>query len=427
MEERKKRFKDREDLLPKIRSVLQNMLGSGIFAGSHVFTADADIPDDGGLRLVVLSPVDAFAKKGPSPAVEVCAKILKSRGQQPRQRQNRLLFLAPDQDSTSRLWDHAKIVLAWRSIVEDCKEGRLNLDQLQAKQADKSLKDTEDVFKSVVRETWRWILVPFQEAQPKGGISEIRWEQAQLNTSAQQMMGEIERVLKTNELVIDEWSPIHLANMLKKWFWNPDSPEVGALEVWQKMGNYLYLARLRDEAAYRRAIETGISSRDFFGIAYGKSGPKYEGFSFGKHVSMAFDGTLLLIDPVVAAAFEESLKPPAAVQEKQGETTGDGRHPPEKRTGASGPTGTSAPAVVKAPPMRRFFGSVEVNPVKAKLELSRIVDEMVVHLASKHGVTVNITLEVSAEAPQGFEDDLQRTIRENGKVLGFTTLSFEED
>ncbi|HEY9069534.1 MAG TPA: DUF499 domain-containing protein [Candidatus Ozemobacteraceae bacterium] len=426
MEERKKRFKDREDLLPKIRTVLQSLLGNGMFAGTHIFTSHADIPDDGGLRLIVLAPADAFAKKGPSPAADVCTQILKSRGQQPRQRQNRLLFLAPDQDGTSRLWDNAKTVLAWKSIVDDCKEGRLNLDQLQAKQAEKSLKDTEDVFRSVVRESWRWVLAPFQEAQQKGGISELRWETAQLNTSASQMMSEIERVLKTNELVIDEWSPIHLANLLKKWFWNDETREIGALDVWQKMGNYLYLGRLRDDTVYRRAIEAGLGSRDFFGIAYGKTDGKYEGFSFGRSTSIVVDGTLLLVEPHAAKAFEESLKPTGEVGNKLQEPKSGGRGVAEKTTGSAG-AGAGTQASAKASPKRRFFGNVEVNPVTAKIELSKIVDEVLVHLASKHGVSLKISLEVSAEAPQGFDDDLQRTIRENGKVLNFTTLSFEEE
>ncbi|HNV69831.1 MAG TPA: hypothetical protein PKO06_09050, partial [Candidatus Ozemobacteraceae bacterium] len=410
----------------KIRTTLQSLLGTGSFTGTHIFTGHADVPDDGGLRLVVLSPVDSFSKRGPSPAEEVCAQILKNRGQQPRQRQNRLIFLVAEQENTPRLWDQVKTLLAWKSITDDCKEGRLNLDQLQAKQADKNLKEAEDVFQSVVRETWRWIMAPFQEAQVKGGISDLRWEHFQLNTSAPKMMSEIERQLKDNELVINEWAPIHLAGLLKKWFWRDDTHEIGALDVWQKMGNYLYLPRLRDESVYRRTLEAGVPSRDFFGIAYGKTDQKYEGFSFGKPTSLAIDGALLLIEPSAAAAFEAAQKPPEVV--KPDPVPPDGKPvPPTAPGGGKGKPEPTPPGPKKGPAMKRFFGSVEVDPVKAKIELAKIVDEVLVHLASKHGVNVTVTLEINAEAPQGFDEATQRTAKENGRLLNFKTLSFEEE
>ena len=61
-------------------------------------------------------------------------------------------------------------------------------------------------------------------------------------------MQEIVRVLKDNELLITDWAPIHLANLLKTWFWKPDVQDVSALEVWQKTCQYL--------AAPARRIET---------------------------------------------------------------------------------------------------------------------------------------------------------------------------
>ena len=39
-------------------------------------------------------------------------------------------------------------------------------------------------------------------------------------------MQEIVRVLKDNELLITDWAPIHLANLLKTWFWKPDVQDV---------------------------------------------------------------------------------------------------------------------------------------------------------------------------------------------------------
>ena len=86
-------------------------LRSGVFGGTHVFTDSGDVPDDWALRLVVLPPDAAFSKSGQSLAIDRAAEILKKRGDQPRFRQNRLIFLAADYDSVSRLKDHDALVL----------------------------------------------------------------------------------------------------------------------------------------------------------------------------------------------------------------------------------------------------------------------------------------------------------------------------
>jgi uncharacterized protein len=119
MEERKRRFQEKEDLFPTIRERIQRGFASGVFSGIHVFTEGGDVPDDWALRLVVLPPDAAFSKSGQSMAIDRATEILKKRGDQPRFKQNRLIFLAADYDSVSRLKDHVRSYLAWRSICLD--------------------------------------------------------------------------------------------------------------------------------------------------------------------------------------------------------------------------------------------------------------------------------------------------------------------
>jgi predicted AAA+ superfamily ATPase len=117
MEERKRRFQDKEDVFPAIRDRVQKTFASGVFGGIHIFTASSDVPDDWQLRLVVLPPDAAFSRSGQSLAIERATEILKTRGDQPRFKQNRLIFLAADYDSVSRLKDQVRSTLAWQSIV----------------------------------------------------------------------------------------------------------------------------------------------------------------------------------------------------------------------------------------------------------------------------------------------------------------------
>jgi hypothetical protein len=64
-------------------------------------------------------------------AVEAVLEVIQKNGVKPRYRGNRLLFLAPDHGTLSRLKEAAATVLAWGSIVDDVKEGSLTIDNLR--------------------------------------------------------------------------------------------------------------------------------------------------------------------------------------------------------------------------------------------------------------------------------------------------------
>lgn len=68
------------------------MLVRQVFGGIHVFTPSSDIPDDWLLRLVLLPPDAAYSRSGQSLDEGKASEILRSRGDQPRQKQNRRFF-----------------------------------------------------------------------------------------------------------------------------------------------------------------------------------------------------------------------------------------------------------------------------------------------------------------------------------------------
>lgn len=425
MEERKKRFKDKEDLFPAIRKRVQESFASGVFGGIHVFTDSVDVPDDWQLRLVVLAPDAGYSKSGPSQAIAKATEILKSRGEQPRQKQNRLIYLAADQDNVSRLKDQVRTLLAWESIVNDYKDNRITLDNLMAKNASASFEQARDTLKRMIRETYKWLLAPVQTAVPGRGLSDIQWEHFPVNAGAANLSQEIERVLKENELLITEWAPYHLANMLKNWFWKDDVKEVGALEVWQKSCCYLYLPRLRDDTVFIRTLGAGVEGRDFFGIAQGKEGDRYLGFCFGKPTSIFLDASHLLIEPATAAAYAEALRAKQEVERAARE----GTHVIHTPTDPSGVTvgvagasssGGSAPtqaAETKKALPTQFYGTANLDSLKAKMEFATLVDEIVQQFTAKLGVEVTISVEIQATSKAGFDEATQRIVKENCNVL----------
>lgn len=436
MEDRKRRFQDREDVFPAIRDLVQRSFASSVFGGIHVFTASGDVPDDWQLRLVVLPPDAAFSKSGQNLALERATEILKKRGDQPRFKQNRLIFLAPDFDSVSRLKDQVRSTLAWQTIVADIKETKLNLDQFQARQASKSLEDATDALRRMVRETYKWMLAPMQEARPGKALSEIQWEAFPISPSAQNLSQEIERVLKENELLIMEWAPIHLAALLKSWFWKDDVTEVSALNVWHQTCQQLYLPRLKDSMAFQHTLGLGAESKDFFGFAQGKEGERFLGFSYGSRAMPVLDASMLLIAPATAAEYAETVRAaeeaarPAPAPSPNGSSTtpypGGSNSTPLPLDGTA--TSPRPGGVGSSPlmPKKQFYGSIELDSIQAKKQFADLIDEVVLQFTARPGVKVKIAIEIQADSSAGFDDGLQRSVKENCNVLKFKSAEFED-
>jgi predicted AAA+ superfamily ATPase len=433
MEERKRRFNDKEDVFPVIQDRVQRGFASGVFGGIHVFTNSSDVPDDWSLRLVVLPPDSSFSKSGQSHAIERATEILKKRGEQPRFKQNRLIFVAADYDSVGRLKDHVRSYLAWRSIVADYKDNRIVLDNLMAKQASASLEQADETLRRMIRETYKWLLAPMQEAMPGKGLSDLKWEAFQLNSGAQNWASEIERVLRENELLITQWAPIHLAKVLKDWFWKEASTDVTALNVWQQSCQQLYLPRLKDDSVFQSTLAAGSDSREFFGFAQGKSSDRYIGFSFGRQQSPIVDSSLLLIEPAAAARYVEQVQ--ATELATRAKAGSDGRsidtHAGSPEVVVTSGGGTSDQTTPVAPPEKQpakavFHGSLELDPFMAKKQFADVVDEVIQQFTMRPGVTVKISIDIQASLSSGFPSDLQRAVNENCRVLKFRNADFEE-
>ncbi|MCX7388316.1 MAG: DUF499 domain-containing protein [Planctomycetales bacterium] len=131
MEERKKRFEDKNEVRGRMAEVVKKLAaGAAFFDGTHVFTPHGDVPDDTALRLVVLSPEQSYFRDDPRLAFDSVLEYVRNNGTKPRYRGNRLLFLAPDHGALTRLRDCIRVALAWNSIVEDVAAMRLVLDNL---------------------------------------------------------------------------------------------------------------------------------------------------------------------------------------------------------------------------------------------------------------------------------------------------------
>jgi uncharacterized protein len=104
-------------------------------------------------------------------------------------------------------------------------------------------------------------------------------------------------------------------------------------------------------------------------------------------------------------------------------TTGSGANPPI--VSESPAAGSPTPGGSASPAPRQFFGTVELDANLAKKNFADIVDEVVLNFTAKHGVNVRIKVDIEAETATGFDDALQRIVRENCNVLKFRNAEFE--
>jgi predicted AAA+ superfamily ATPase len=419
MEDRKRRFDEKSEVRSAIAKAVKQGAGSAtFFDGVHVFTPHADVPDDSALRLVVLSPDKWYSRDELRPAAEAALEWMQNSGTMPRHRQNRLLFLAADQNLVARLNDAARVMLAWESIVEDVKEGRLNIDQVRKKQAENELRTAEEVLPRTARECYRWLLCPHQE---DGAGAKPAIEAFPLNTTGSTVAREIERVCTENELVITTWSPIHLRARLKELYWNPSQPAASVKTFWEDSLRYLYLPRLKERSVLGQAIQTGAASRDFFGTAYGQQDGKFDGFQFGSGGVQIVD-TLLLIEPEAAANYEASQVKLVVPQAP----SGNGPTPVRSVESRIVSPPRDEPPKVTQVKVRAFRGAADVAPATAKVRMVEIAEEIVAVLVSDPNAAVRVVVEISADFPDGAKDTTRRAVSENARSLGLKTADWEQ-
>ncbi len=404
-----------QEIIQRLKANTKTAKDRGEFSAVHIAPdSTADIPDDctQGVRLVVLHPQHPHSRGQPdSSARQWVGAALHERGSSPRYYKNTLLFLAPDKAKVENLERNTAQYLAWRAIVQE--KDALNLDVFQSKQATTKLNQSNQDVDTSLRDSYQWLLIPTQpEAQ--GGI---QWKETRLQ-------GQDSPILQASRKAVHEGDllPVYSATNLRldtldRFLWR-DTNHIDLKRLWECLTQYLYLPRLKDQNVLLQAVRSNVASAtwaDNFAYAEGfdEAKGKYLGLQAGTGINPSISPQSLLVKPEVA-------------QEKLDE----GRDDKEQAT-ANGeadkqlPTPSSRTPVPSPPVLRRFYGTVELDPVRINRDAPAIADEVIRHLTALNGATVKITLEIEAEIPDGVPDDILRTVMENCRTLKFTRQSFE--
>jgi hypothetical protein len=74
---------------------------------------------------------------------------------------------------------------------------------------------------------------------------------------------------------------------------------------------------------------------------------------------------------------------------------------------------------------RRFYAKVTLDPNRPTPTVSNIAQSILSELDRVRGTTITLTLDIDAEAPDGFPDDVVEVVRDNAGSLRITDFGFE--
>ncbi|MCC6174343.1 MAG: DUF499 domain-containing protein [Chloroflexi bacterium] len=444
------------------RRLRANLRQIGDFSRVHPLPRSGqDVPDDLDARLVVLSSEHPYSRGTDGSQAETAARaIFESRGNAPRLYRNALIFLAADRTRLQDLDEAVRRYLAWQSILDE--KDVLNLSPHQVRQAETQKTSADGAVTARLPEAYQWLLVPIQTS-PQAAVE---WQAIRL-TGSDALAVRASKKLRNDELLVTGLAGSRLHMELGRVpLWRGD--HVAVKQLTEDFGRYLYLPRLKNSAVLLGAVRSGLElltwRTDTFGYAdeWDEAAGRYRGLRGGTLVDVSEDNLSGLLVRPEAVARQEAAEAATTRADHSGLDgrltpggnpvpgghlgTGSyppgsypaGSYPPDGNLGLGGagqgaagwagarPGDGSGPATT-AIPLTRYHGTVSLNPTRAGRDAAKIAEELIAHLSGLVGSTVRVTLEIEADLPSGFSEQVVRTVTENGRTLKFTSQGFERE
>ncbi len=384
----------------------------GEFARVHVCPEDAaDIPDIDEARLVILHPKLTHKRgAGDSDAIVFAKGATEHRGTANRIYRNMLVYLAGDSDRMEELERSVREYLGWSEIL--AREDDLNLTTSQRNQATERRAKAGETTDARLLGAYQWALVPTGqpiEIQP----TKVEGQAASLAERVSRRLG------NDGALTVQHAAPAirHQLNTSADKLWADGHVTIGAL--WRLYAEYPYMPRLRDRAV----LDAGLTGPQLLW--------EHEGFALADGYDDAtgrFRALVLPSDPVAVAVTDATLivRPERAKAQRAAERPADQAASGSEPGAPPEPGPDLEPGPTKSPATTRFFGSKRLQADRYASDFKKLADEILGPLAATRGATVNVTIEIEATAPDGFDDAKVRTVSENATTLKFEQSGFEE-
>ena len=231
--------------------------------------------------------------------------------------------------------------------------------------------------------------------------------------------------LRSDEALVTSFAPSRLRMDLDRvplWRGN----HVAIKQLVEDYARYPYLSRLKDSEVLLAAIRDGLGlltwEQDSFAYAddWDEAAGRYRGLRAGVQVGSLDPRGLLVKSEVAARQLAEEAR--IAEEKKAEKTEGPGTRGGDVKEGERPQHKQPEP-----PRLRRFHGSVAVDPTRVGRDAGRIAEEIVQHLVGLPRTDVEIHLEIQAHIPEGAPENVVRTVSENCKTLKFTSHGFERE
>jgi hypothetical protein len=387
----------------------------------RVFGAPDDpigIDEAESISLVILGPATPHAGRGvgKSKATEIATDTLMRRGTGQRSFRNTLLFAAADEAQLATACEAMRRALAWESIGGDPRQNNRVDKRLQDQMTQAQLADARDKARNsregavrAVRTAWSHVLFPIESSEPGKPFDLDHLAITARERSSVPAAVYEKASAKGDGIIKETLGGETLATRLAE-LWPADQPHLPVAKVGEWFATYVYLPKLRDRVVLETAIRDALAKLDpTFACAesFDETSGKYANLIWQKAPIGPFPQTALLVRPEVAIA---QLRPTPLPQPDPGPT------PLEEGAGPIPPI-TPGPAANRQP--RRFFGSVEIDMVRPVKAFDAILNAVVMELQRSKGTKVRLTLEIEADAEEGFSDADIGVVRDNARQLKF--------
>jgi uncharacterized protein len=377
------------------------------------------------LSLVILGPSTPHSGRAAQKSAAtdaVTESLLRCRASQRRLR-NTLIFVAADEALLATAREVMRKARAWGEIAGD-KRLRDQLPSGQIRDAEEKAKSSRDAAAKAVRHAWSQILYPVKGEATAAGVA-FDLEQSSI-TSKDRLaipVGTYDKLgPKGDGTVRERLGPDALSLHLKP-LWPQDRPNIPVSEIAEWFATYVYLPKIRDRVVLDTAIREAVAKLDpSFGYAdsFDQAAGTYSGLIWAKAPPEVMPTTALLVHPDVAVdQLQRKDDPSLVVGGVSSNAGGMSVGGPQTATGSAGSTGSSTRPVQP----HRFYGSVEIDIERPVKSFDAILNAVVMELQRTQGATVKLTLEVEAQAPNGFSDGDVGVVRDNARQLKFKAES----
>jgi hypothetical protein len=418
-------LRQNDELLAELNQQIAKEAGKrGDFAGVHAAQIDSSgIPDEPATRLVLMA-AQYTHRRGVdfSAALQWAGTCLQSKGNSPRQYQNTLVFLAPDEQSLENLFFALADRRAWQRVVDE--KLLLNLTVNQINQAAAKIQDATSAIAARIPETWCHLLVPYQsEPGPNGAL----WDEKRLTGGKGSLAERTAEKCIQEDLLANQLGARAIRDKLNDFLWKErQHVEVRELVDWCR--KYLYLPRITADQVILDALvnpSAALSGEATFYLAdsFDEASGLYQGLRPQQASSSQLPSlNSLVVKEEVAKNHLAEAKPVDVPPGSNGGATGaTGLKPELPPTGGGG--GTIAPPITPpiAPPVpakkTTFTASLKLDPKRAGLQMGDFLDEVMSHLQALPGAEVNLSVEVQVKVPEGIDDATARVVLENSRSL----------